>query len=98
MIVHHLLLSGQCGKVIVTLGRRYTNRHRYSGKTVTVRKVSRTKTEAGVERWLLEDVPLHVILASAHALFSSFLFSFGEWGKKNLHLRSKNLPRLLFSY
>lgn len=98
MIVHHLLLSGQCGKVIVTLGRRYTNRHRYSGKTVTVRKVSRTKTEAGVERWLLEDVPLHVTLASAHALFSSFLFSFGEWGKKNLHLRSKNLPRLLFSY
>lgn len=98
MIVHHLLLSGQCGKVIVTLGRRYTNRHRYSGKTVTVRKVPRTKTEAGVERWLLEDVPLHVTLASAHALFSSFLFSFGEWGKKNLHLRSKNLPRLLFSY
>lgn len=98
MIVHHLLLSGQCGKVIVTLGRRYTTRHRYSGKTVTVRKVSRTKTEAGVERWLLEDVPLHVTLASAHALFSSFLFSFGEWGKKNLHLRSKNLPRLLFSY
>ena len=98
MIVHHLLLSGQCGKVIVTLGRRYTNRHRYSGKTVTVRKVPRTKTEAGVKRWLLEDVPLHVTLASAHALFSSFLFSFGEWGKKNLHLRSKNLPRLLFSY
>ena len=98
MIVHHLLLSGQCGKVIVTLGRRYTNRHRYSGKTVTVRKVPRTKTEAGVERWLLEDVLLHVTLASAHALFTSFLFSFGECGKKNLHLRSKNLPRLLFSY
>ena len=38
MIVHHLLLSGQCGKVILTLRRRFTNRHRYSGKTVNVRK------------------------------------------------------------
>ena len=95
MIVHHLLLSGQCGKVIVTLGRRYTNRHRYSGKTVTVRKVPRTKTEAGVERWLLEDVPLHVILASAHALFF-FLFIF-IWreGKKKLALKVKKSPAVI---
>ena len=33
-----IYLNGQCGKVIVTLGRRFTNRHRYSGKTVNVRK------------------------------------------------------------
>lgn len=94
MIVHHLLLSGQCGKVILTLRRRFTNRHRYSGKTVTVRKVPRTKTEAGVERWLLEDVPLHVILASAHALFSSFLFSFGGCVQK-LALKVKKSPAVI---
>ena len=76
MFVHHLLLNGQCGKIIVTLGRRFTNRHRYSGKTVNVRKVPRIKTEAGVERWLLEKVPPHVTVVSTHALLSSFLFSF----------------------
>ena len=84
-----IYLNGQCGKVIVTLGRRFTNRHRYSGKTVNVRKgPPDKKTEAGVERWLLEEVPQHVILASTHALFSSFLFSFGECGE-NLALKVK---------
>ena len=33
-----IYLNGQSGKVIVTLGRCFTNRHRYSGKTVNVRK------------------------------------------------------------
>lgn len=33
-----IYLNGQCGKVIVTLGRRFTTPHRCSAKTVNVRK------------------------------------------------------------
>ena len=47
-----------------------------------------------MERWLLEEVPLHVTLAIAHALFSSSLFSFGECGK-NLALKVKKSPAVI---
>lgn len=47
-----------------------------------------------MERWLLEEVPLHVTLAIARALFSSSLFSFGECGK-NLALKVKKSPAVI---
>lgn len=89
MIVHHLLLSGQCGKVIVTLGRRYTNRHRYSGKTVTVRKVPRCGKMAVRRR----STTCH----TSQCTCTFFFLSIFIWrvGKKKLALKVKKSPAVI---
>jgi len=96
VFVHHLLLSGQCGKVIVTLGRRFTNRHR-CGKTVNVRKGPPDKNRGRCGKMAVRRGSTTCHTSQYTCTFFPFYFHLASV-EKNLHLRSKNLPRLLFSY